>query len=54
MAEYSHVAWVCTQCGRRLVNSRLSGRPQPGQCTAKGKDSRGKLRPHSWVIDKKW
>ena len=54
MAEYNHVAWTCTYCGKRVVNSRLSGRPVPGQCPRKSKDASGKYRPHSWTVEKKW
>lgn len=40
--------WVCTWCGNR-VPSR--GRPAPGYCSRKGKDSNGKPKPHTWVKD---
>lgn len=53
MVEYNGTVWVCKKCGQKIVNSRLPGRPQPGQCPAKGKDNTGKPRPHSWTIDRK-
>ena len=39
-------AYICTWCGRKIVSY---GRPAPGNCPRKGKDSNGKSKPHTWV-----
>ena len=40
--------YVCTYCGKRM---KSYGRPAPGMCLKKERDSRGKPKPHSWVLN---
>lgn len=43
------LAWyVCTWCGKRVTSH---GRPAPGNCPRKEKDSSGRPKPHTWVKD---
>jgi len=44
MTEY-----MCSYCGRKVIRSNTSGRPQPGKCPRKTGD-----KPHSWRINKKY
>ena len=38
--------YVCTWCG---MKTKSRGRPFPGNCSRKGKDSNGRPKPHTWV-----
>lgn len=40
--------YVCTYCGKKM---KSYGRPAPGMCLKKERDSRGKPKPHSWVLN---
>lgn len=41
--------WMCRYCGRRLTVNKKSGRPVPGVCSKKGKNTAGMPKPHSWI-----
>ena len=49
-----NIEYMCSYCGQRVVYSVTRGRPQPGQCPRKSKDSSGKYKPHTWVVNRKW
>mgnify|MGYP000143771160 CR=1 FL=1 len=38
--------YICTWCGAKI---KSCGRPAPGNCPRKGKDSNGRPKPHTWV-----
>ncbi len=39
--------YVCSYCNSRTSSSR--GKPMPGICHARPKDSNGRSKPHVWV-----
>lgn len=45
--------YICTYCGRKVQRTRGEGRPDPGNCPRKTKDKDGKMKPHSWRINRK-
>ena len=54
MPPTKHVEYMCSWCGRKEVRSATNGRPAPGQCTRKPKGKDGKMKPHTWVINRKF
>lgn len=53
MKKLIQVAYMCSWCGARTTRSASMGRPKPGECPRKPKNRDGKLKPHTWVIDRK-
>lgn len=53
MAKNNTIEYMCTWCGHKVIRSTISGRPMPGNCPRKPKDSNGKMRPHTWRINRK-
>jgi hypothetical protein len=49
-----NVEYMCRYCGARTVRTQTSGRPLPGNCSRRPKNSMGKYQPHSWVISRKF
>ncbi len=49
MAILKHVEYMCTYCGRRTTRAEGTGRPLPGKCP-----SRPGVKPHSWVVNRKY
>lgn len=45
--------YICSYCGRRCVRLASQGRPAPGNCTRKEKTKDGKMKPHTWVFNRK-
>lgn len=45
--------YMCTYCGAKIWRSKNLGRPSPGSCPRRPKDSNGILKPHRWVINRK-
>ena len=50
----TRVEYVCTWCGSKSTRSASAGRPMPGNCARKPKDSNGRPKPHTWVINRKF
>lgn len=48
------VEYICTWCGQKTVTFISNGRPFPGRCPRKPKDSEGKMKPHTWTINRKF
>ena len=53
MAGYKQVEYMCKYCGTKTLKSANRGRPSPGFCARKTKMPDGKMRPHTWVINRK-
>ena len=51
---YNHVAYKCSECGKRVVKSITEGKPAPEICARRGKTKDGKTYPHKWIVDKKF
>lgn len=51
--KYTRIEYKCSYCGATQMRSATSGRPDPGNCMRKPKDSSGRYKPHSWVINRK-
>lgn len=49
-----HIEYMCTWCGKREMRSVVSGRPFPGNCPRKPKDANGKMKPHTWRVNKRF
>ena len=47
------IQYICTYCGKLENRSVYSGRPMPGNCPRKERTSDGKMRPHTWRINRK-
>lgn len=54
MADAKHIEYMCSWCGRKIVKGSAFGRPEPGQCPRKGKTRDGKMKPHTWTINRKF
>lgn len=48
------IEYICTYCGQKVVRGAQMGRPMPGNCPRKPKDSAGKMKPHTWTINRKF
>lgn len=46
------IEYICTYCGRRMIRSKMFGRPDPGGCPRKPRLPDGKMRPHTWTISR--
>ena len=46
--------YICVYCGRRVLQGPMSGRPSPGNCPRKQKNSDGTMKPHTWRINRKY
>lgn len=44
--------YICTWCGMRVARDNYAGRPQPGNCPRKPKSKDGKMKPHTWRINR--
>lgn len=47
--EYKHERYRCSYCGLEAQGKPFGGKPNPGFCTTRGKDSNGRIKPHVWV-----
>jgi len=47
------IEYICTWCGQKVVTFTSNGRPQPGYCPRKPRDRDGKMKPHTWTINKR-
>ena len=54
MGVYKHVEYICSYCGAKITRTIISGRPLPGNCSRKSRTKDGKMRPHTWIINKKF
>ena len=45
--------YICTYCGKKEIRPESLGRPQPGDCPRKEREKNGKMKPHSWRINRK-
>ena len=46
MALPEKTKYVCTYCDKKIERY---GRPAPGMCLTRERDSKGKPKPHVWV-----
>ena len=51
--KISSIEYICTWCGAKIIRGATSGRPSPGNCPRKPKDRDGKMKPHTWRINRK-
>ena len=49
----TRIEYMCSWCGQKQVRPSEMGRPQPGNCSRRPRNSAGKPQPHSWVINRK-
>ena len=47
-----HIEYICSYCGTKTIRSETTGRPSPGNCPRKPRGSDGKMKPHSWRINR--
>ena len=47
------VEYMCKYCGKRETKSDWAGRPWPGECPRKQRTKDNKLRPHTWVVNRR-
>ncbi len=47
------IEYMCTYCGTKVIRAKSTGRPAPGKCARKPKNSAGQMRPHTWIINRK-
>lgn len=47
------IEYICTWCGAKVIRGPTLGRPQPGCCPRKPRGRDGKMRPHTWTINKR-
>lgn len=52
--RYKYTEYICTYCGKRERQTGMQGRPAPGNCPRKPKDKDGKMKPHTWRINRQW
>lgn len=45
--------YICTYCGKKVQKTRGEGRPEPGYCSRKPRNADGKMKPHTWRINRK-
>lgn len=50
----TQVEYQCSYCGMKVSRGITQGKPQPGNCTRKGKTSDGRPKPHTWVVNRKY
>ena len=48
------VEYICSYCGRKVMQGVMSGRPTPGYCPRKTKNADGSMKPHSWRVNRKF
>lgn len=48
------IEYMCSYCGIKITRSKSMGRPEPGKCARKPRNSAGQMRPHTWVINRKF
>ena len=53
MNKLFRIEYICTYCGTKVSRANIAGRPQPGYCPRKPKDKNGKMKPHTWRINRK-
>lgn len=46
--------YICIYFGKKVKQSKGSGRPEPGYCPRKPKDKDGRMKPHTWRVNRKW
>lgn len=51
--EFKRAEYMCSVCGKRQIKNISAGRPEPGNCPRKEKFKNGKMRPHTWVLNRK-
>ena len=49
-----NVEYMCSWCGAKAVTHVSAGRPNPGHCPRKPKMANGMMKPHTWVIKRKF
>ena len=47
------IEYICTYCGQKVVKLVTCGRPMPGNCPRKPKNKDGKMKPHTWRINRR-
>lgn len=47
------IEYMCSYCGAKITMPRNGGRPQPGYCPRKPRTKDGKMKPHSWRVNRK-
>lgn len=52
--EYKHIEYMCSYCGMKQVKRINAGKPMPGNCPRKTKTKEGKMRPHTWTVNRKF
>ena len=45
--------YICTYCGKKVQKARGEGRPEPGNCPRKPKNTDGNMKPHTWRINRR-
>lgn len=54
MADAKKIEYMCSWCGKREIRFAIMGRPSPGSCSRKTKTRDGKMRPHTWVVSRRF
>lgn len=54
MQNVKRIEYICTHCGMRVTKNATAGRPMPGDCPRKERMKDGKMRPHTWRINRKF
>lgn len=49
-----NVEYMCSWCGARVTTLISVGRPNPGHFPRKPKMANGTMKPHTWVIKRKF
>ena len=45
----THVEYICSYCGNKVVRMVNTGKPMPGKCPRKQGN-----KPHSWTVNRKY
>lgn len=45
--------YICSYCGATKMQGPNQGRPMPGNCPRKPRNSDGSMKPHSWRINRR-
>ncbi len=48
------VEYRCSHCGALSRRHEGTGKPSPGNCPRRNKLSSGQMRPHIWVVNRKY
>lgn len=48
MGTIKKIEYICSYCGKKIMKSQTSGRPDPGKCPRKPGD-----KPHTWRVNRR-